>query len=173
MFILPLDNDGPPSIVVLMGVSGSGKTTIGELLASSLGWLFYEGDAFHPESNIEKMGHGLPLDDQDRKPWLDKLKELISNLTLKGEPAILACSALKRSYRDHLRNDNQAVVFVYLKGQRDLIQNRLERRQPHFMKADMVGSQFQVLEEPKRALIVDIAQKPEMIVAAIKKAFDL
>ena len=156
-----------------MGVAGAGKTTIGKLLAADLGWPFYEGDDFHPQANVEKMNRGLPLNDKDREPWLDTLQKLINRLTHGGEPAILACSALKRAYREHLRRDNQAAQFVYLKGEYHLIRKRLEERKGHFMSAGMLESQFRTLEEPERALVVDIYPEPEAVVGSIKRELAL
>ena len=162
-----------PSVIVLMGVAGSGKTTIGKLLAEDLGWPFYEGDDFHPQANVEKMNGGLPLNDEDREPWLHTLQKLINRLTHSGESAILACSALKRAYREYLQRDNQGALFVYLKGDYHLIRKRLEERKGHFMRAGMLESQFRTLEEPERALAIDIFQEPEAVVDFIKRKLTL
>ncbi|PYS80122.1 MAG: gluconate kinase, partial [Acidobacteria bacterium] len=133
-------------VIILMGVSGSGKTTIGRRLADELGWKFYDGDDFHPRANVEKMAHGVPLDDEDRAPWLESLRDLIRSCLVRGESAVLACSALKRSYRQYLLIDEN-VMLVYLKGDYELIEERLEGRSEHFMKPKMLDSQFDALEE--------------------------
>ena len=153
--------------VIVMGVSGSGKNTVGELLADRLGCPFYDGDNFHPPANIAKMSAGIPLDDDDRRGWLEALAGLIRRSLDMGECGVLACSALKHTYRDLLRVDPQRVHFVYLKGNYDLIWERMQRRQGHYMKAAMLQSQFKTLEEPVDALIVDITQTPQQIVDAV------
>ncbi len=112
-------------IVIMMGVSGSGKTTIGKPLAESLGWMFFEGDDFHPHTNVTKMAKGIPLSDNDRQPWLNAIRKLIKQLVNKDESAVIACSALKKVYRDFLEQDNEEVCFVYLKGDYELIRQRL------------------------------------------------
>ena len=151
-----------------MGVSGAGKTTLGRLLAEDLGWLFYEGDDFHPPSNVDKMSEGIPLIDEDRWPWLDSVSELIGGLICDGQNAVIACSALRQAYRDHLQRGNKEVVFIYLKGNYELIRTRLAERQDHFMGADLLGSQFQTLEEPLDALTFDVLQQPAAIISAIR-----
>jgi gluconokinase len=163
---------GDAMVVILMGVSGAGKTFIGERLAAELGWSFYEGDDYHPPSNVEKMSRGVALTDADRAPWLDALHELIGKLLARDEPAILTCSALKRVYRDRLVDDDDGGRIVYLRGSYNLIRQRLESRKGHFMKADLLASQFRALEEPEadeNVLTVEISQRPEMIVEAIKR----
>ncbi|MBE9048729.1 gluconokinase [Pleurocapsales cyanobacterium LEGE 10410] len=152
---------------VIMGVSGTGKSTIGKLLSDRTGWAFYDADDFHPPSNINKMNRGIPLTDRDRLPWLDRLKQLIAASLKNNQPGILACSALKSSYRQILRGDRSDVVFVYLRGDYDCIQARVKQRQGHFMKSDLLRSQFDTLEEPQDALIVDVSQTPEKIVDQI------
>jgi gluconokinase len=159
-------------VIVLMGVSGSGKTTVGRGLADALGWAFYDGDDFHPRSNVEKMARGEPLDDEDRAPWLERLRELIRACLARGESAVVACSALKRSYREYLLIDD-AVKLVYLKGDYELIEDRLENRRGHFMKPDMLDSQFAALEEPRRGLTVDISLPPEKIIEIVRRDFGL
>ena len=156
-----------------MGVSGSGKTTVGRELAGELGWKFYDGDDFHPRSNVEKMSRGLPLDDEDRAPWLECLRELIKSCLARGESAVLACSALKKKYRSYLLIDegDEGVKLVYLKGDRELIRERLGERSGHFMKPEMLDSQFDALEEPERALTVDISAPPDEIARTIRERF--
>jgi gluconokinase len=159
--------------VVVMGVSGSGKTTVGELLAERMGWPFYDGDNFHPPENVAKMAAGTPLDDVDRASWLAVLASLIRDGLARGESGIIACSALKASYRDSLRVDPARVQFVYLKGSFDLIWDRMQRRQNHYMKASMLQSQFATLEEPEGVLTCDITPEPQQIVATIVAALQL
>ena len=157
-------------VIVLMGVSGSGKTTVGRGLADELGWKFYDGDDFHPRANVEKMARGLPLDDDDRAPWLESLRDLIRSCLARSESAVLACSALKRSYREYLLID-ESVELVYLKGDYELIEERLEGRRGHYMKPKMLDSQFAALEEPERGLTVDISLPPEKIIETIRSRF--
>jgi gluconokinase len=158
--------------VVLMGVAGSGKTTIGRSLAAELGWKFYDADDFHPPANVEKMARGVPLDDADRLPWLETLRALVRACLERGESAVLACSALKANYRAYLLLDER-VKLAYLKGNFDLIQKRLATRRGHFMSAAMLESQFAALEEPERKFHVDISGTPEEIVRAIRLRFGL
>lgn len=153
--------------VVVMGVSGSGKNTVGELLAERLGCPFYDGDNFHPPANIAKMSAGIPLDDDDRRGWLEALADLIQRGLALDECGVLACSALKQKYRDVLQVDPQRVHFVYLKGTFDLIWARMAARRDHYMKAPMLRSQFAALEEPAHALTYDITPTPEQIADAI------
>lgn len=159
-------------VIVLMGVSGSGKTTVGRGLADELGWKFYDGDDFHPRSNVEKMARGVPLNDEDRAPWLDSLRELIESCLARGEDAVLACSALKRSYRERLLIDAR-VRLVYLKGDYELLEDRLEGRHGHFMKPEMLDSQLAALEEPRRGLTVDVSPPPEKIIETIRSRLGL
>lgn len=156
-------------IVVLMGVSGSGKTAIGQALAERLGCRFYDADDFHPALNIEKMARGLPLNDDDRVPWLLGLHDLIHSLLEKGTPAVLACSALKREYRVRLWSEGEPVFLVYLQGDFEVIQARMRGRKGHYMKAEMLQSQFDALEPPGpgEALTVDSAQSVEKIMSEI------
>ncbi len=151
-----------------MGVCGSGKTTIGEALAARLGWPFLDADAFHPPANVEKMREGRALDDDDRKPWLDRLVEVLSS-HLADRGAVLACSALKGRYRDRLREAGPAgaVQFVYLAGDFDTIAARLAARQHHYMPASLLESQFAALEVPADALQVDIRMSVDEQVASI------
>jgi len=157
-------------IIILMGVSGSGKTMVGQLLAKELGWPFYDGDDFHPEANVDKMRFGIPLNDEDRETWLMQLRDLINECLHKNRYAILACSALKQKYRDRLQQGRPEVIrFVYLKGDFALIQQRLQRRQDHFMNPKLLQSQFEALEEPEGVLTIDVAQEPAVIVDLIKR----
>lgn len=149
---------------IIMGVSGSGKTTVGKALAQTLGWDFFDADDFHPPANIAKMAKGTPLDDSDRAPWLDALHELISSSLKTDRPAVLACSALKERYRQRLLEGNNGVQIVYLKGSYELIWSRMEKRTDHYMKPQMLKSQFETLEEPQDAIIIDISSSFEQIV---------
>ena len=156
-------------VVILMGVTGSGKTVIGELLGRILGWKFYDGDDFHPRANVEKMAAGIPLMDEDRFPWLRLLADKIDGWIDKGENAILACSALKTVYRDILMADKSKVRIVHLKGSIELISQRLETRVHRYMPTSLLESQFETLEEPHNALVVDVATTPEAIVQEIRQ----
>jgi gluconokinase len=156
-------------IIILMGVSGSGKTTIGERLAQALGWPFYDGDQFHPPANIAKMQQGMPLTDEDRWPWLHTLRARIETWVQQDMSAVLACSALKQAYREYLIIDEDEVKLVYLRGDYDLINERLAQRQGHFMPPGLLASQFASLEEPERGVVVDIVHPPETIVALIRE----
>jgi gluconokinase len=160
-------------IIILMGVSGSGKTTIGLLLSNVLGWEFIDADDLHPEANIEKMTRGIALTDADRDPWLEKLGEIIKDRLGKGQSTILACSALTRSYRSRLKGDHEEVQFVHLSGDFDLIRCRMGDRNAHFMRDDLLLSQFETLEKPQGILEIDISQEPEMIVVKILHEFGL
>lgn len=155
--------------VIVMGVAGSGKTTVGRALARRLGWDFYDADGFHPAENISKMANGIPLEDADRAPWLASLHALISTVLKDKQPAILACSALKESYRQKLLEGNEDVLVVYLKGSYDLIWSRIAARQDHYMKPQMLQSQFEALEEPTDALTIDSSLSVDEIVREITK----
>ena len=155
-------------VLLMMGVAGSGKTLIGSMLAKSLNWIFADADEFHPPANIEKMSRGIALTDEDREPWLRAMRAAIEGWTKSGENAVLACSALKQRYREVLTSGTPTRT-IFLKGSPDLIQRRLLERQNHFMKSEMLTSQFADLEEPAAAMVVDISQTPEQIVAAIKR----
>jgi len=158
--------------VIVMGVAGSGKTTVGELLAQRLGWNFYDADAFHPAENIAKMANGTPLDDSDRAPWLAALQALISTSLKENRPAVLACSALKESYRQWLLEENEGVQFVYLKGSYDIIWSRISQRKDHYMKPEMLQSQFEALEEPANALTIDVSLSVAEIVEEIAERLE-
>jgi gluconokinase len=152
--------------MVLIGVAGSGKTTVGKLLAARLHWPFADADDFHPAANIEKMRSGVPLTDTDRQPWLDRLRSLVESWITSGSNGVLACSALKQAYRDRLQVSTD-VRFVYLKMEKELLRQRLQERPGHYMKAVMLESQLAALEEPAEALSVDGSRRPEEIVDEI------
>jgi gluconokinase len=152
---------------IVMGVSGCGKSSVGKSLARSLGWDFYDADDFHPAENVTKMANGIPLDDSDRAPWLASLNELISSSLKADHPGVLACSALKERYRQQLMNGNDGVQIVYLKGSYDLIWSRMEERADHYMKPQMLKSQFDALEEPTNALTINISMPLNDIVQKI------
>ena len=149
---------------IFMGVSGCGKTTIGEKTAEILGVPYYEGDSFHPKDNVEKMSQGIPLNDEDRSEWLTTLADLISHKLEEGESGVLSCSALKEKYREQLRVDPDLVHFIYLKGSYDLIRYRMEKRTGHYMPPGLLRSQFETLEEPENVCTIQIDQPPEEIV---------
>lgn len=153
--------------IVVMGVSGVGKTTIGQMLAAATGLPFFDGDDFHPQANIDKMAAGMPLTDADRQGWLKTLHQLLqAQLLLHG--CVVACSALKQQYRDVLNNGlGDAVVFVYLQGSHEEVLQRLEQRKGHFMQTSLLQSQFDALEPPLDAITVAITNKTEAIVQAI------
>lgn len=155
-------------LFVVMGVSGCGKSTVGQALAARLGCPFYDGDDFHPPENVAKMASGVPLDDDDRAPWLARLAALLAEHGERGETAVLACSALKKAYRDQLRSGEQ-VQFIYLAGSFDLIWQRMSVRADHYMQPAMLQSQFATLEPPAptEAVVVSVDQDIESIVAQI------
>lgn len=159
-------------IVIVMGVVGAGKTTVGMLLAQQMGWEFADADDFHPSTNVEKIRNGIPLTDADREPWLDLLRAKIVEWTLKGQSVVLACSALKKKYRAKL-DAAPDVRFVHLKGGRELIASRLSLRRDHFANDSILASQFADLEEPEEAVTVQIAETPQQIVNDIRKALRL
>ena len=156
-------------IIVVMGVSGSGKTTVGQTLGTQLGWPFFDADDFHPAENVAKMRAGTPLTDDDRWPWLDRLAREMGALDARGDNAVLGCSALKQTYRDRLARAGD-VRFVYLKGDRATISARLAGRVGHYMPSTLLDSQFATLEEPTNAIVVDLRLTPEEQVAAIRFA---
>jgi carbohydrate kinase (thermoresistant glucokinase family) len=160
-------------VIVLMGPMGCGKTTIGKMLAGELGWVFCDADDAHPKKNIEKMAAGIALTDEDRQPWLEKLREKILNRLEREEDAILACSALKQFYRDILGVDQKRVKTVYLKGSFDLLSERIQNRRHPYMDKTLLESQLDTLEEPKDGLWVDISAPMERIVGTIVDALKL
>jgi len=160
-------------IVIVMGVAGAGKTTIGQRLAHALGWEFRDADDLHPAQNRDKMRHGIALTDADRRPWLATVRGLIENYLECGGCAVIACSALKQSYRDLLVVDPAKVKLVYLHGSKDLIAQRLAERHGHFFGPDLLRSQFEALEEPRQAIAEDIGRDPAAIVDSIRAKLGL
>ena len=157
-------------VIIICGVAGAGKTTIGQLLAQALAWEFYDADDFHSVANIAKMESGVALTDEDRQPWLDKLRELIEQCLVARKNAVLACSALKKAYRDRLRV-SEKVKFVFLRGNRNKITEQLQQRREHFMNPALLDSQFEDLEEPQpseRALSLELGRSPRDLVELIK-----
>lgn len=157
-----------PQHIVVMGVSGAGKTTTGEALAARLGWPFVEGDAFHPQSNVDKMAHGTPLTDADRAPWLQALADQIARAEARGESSVLGCSSLKRAYRDILRTGAPRVRFLHVHGTRALLEDRLNHRAGHFFPPSLLDSQLATLEplaEDEDGVVIDMALSPEDQVA--------
>ncbi len=156
-------------LYIVMGVSGCGKSTVGQALADRLGCDFYDGDDFHPAENVAKMASGTPLTDVDRAPWLARLHELMQTHAKAGTSAVIACSALKKSYRDQLRGDLPNVTFVHLAGDFELIWGRMQARANHYMKADMLQSQFDALEPPtaEEALILPITASVDELIDQI------
>lgn len=162
-----------PTVILIMGVSGSGKSTTGSALAADLGWAFADADDLHPAANLAKMSAGAPLTDADRAPWLDTIRERISNALAADAPSIVACSALKQSYRDHLFVNRQRIRLVYLRGSRELLAARLASRAGHFMPAALLDSQLATLEEPADALVVDPSAPPAALVTTIRAGLSL
>lgn len=168
-------------IILVMGVSGSGKTTIGKLLADSLDWEFSDADAFHSPENVDKMRRGIPLSEADRMPWLQDLQTAIKHWLQENKNVVLACSALKDSYRQFLVLDSdgfaiakgERIKLVYLKGSYELIQMRLQERQNHYMSEKLLNSQFDTLEEPLNTISMDVAQPPQLIVQNIRTALGI
>jgi gluconokinase len=161
-------------VVLVMGVSGCGKTTVGRLLADRLGWPFLDADDLHPPANVAKMAAGIPLTDADREPWLATVAEWIAERRSHGEPGVVACSALKRIYRDGLRGADEGIRLVYLKGERELLEQRLAHRHGHFFPQRLLAAQLADLEEPtddEKPIIVPIGLTPadiaDIIVAAL------
>ena len=159
-------------VIVVMGVSGAGKSTVGSLLASDLGWDFADADDFHSAESVEKMRNGTPLTDADRGPWLEKLRARVVEWMEAGKSGVMACSALREIYRDQLRVNSQ-VRFVYLKGERDLLSERLLQRPRHYMKQPLLESQLSTLEEPLDAITVSANSTPDEIVREIREKLAL
>jgi gluconokinase len=157
-------------VIIVMGVTGAGKSTIGRMLAASLGWEFHDGDDLHSEESKRKMHRGEPLTDLDRAPWIIAVRQVVQAMLSSGANGVVACSALKQSYRDQIVGDAASVKLVYLKGPRRLIGERLAGRIGHFMNPELLQSQFDTLEEPGQhdAIVVDVAAAPEAIVDAIR-----
>lgn len=165
-----------PLVLVFMGVSGCGKSTVAALLSGRLGWAFEEGDALHPEANVEKMAAGHPLTDDDRWPWLEKVATWIDEQLDAGKSGLITCSALKRSYRDLINRRGSGVQFVYLAGSKELIAARLATRQGHFMPPGLLDSQFADLEEPapdEPGIRLDVGPAPAVLADEVVKAFSL
>jgi gluconokinase len=159
-------------VVIIMGTTGAGKTTIGTMLAAQLNWEFADADTFHPPANIEKMSRGVPLTDEDRIPWLKAMRKAILEWIAAGENVVLACSALKRAYRDELCPSPE-VRIIYLKGDYTLFAERIRQRRGHFAGEGILAGQFADLEEPTDAITIDAAKSPEQIVAEIRKRLSL
>lgn len=162
-----------PTVVFLMGVAGSGKTTVGLKLAETLGWSFRDADDFHPPENVAKMSSGVPLDDHDRAPWLAAIRAHIEAALTRGESAVVTCSALKGKYRAAAIPPGSRVKLVHLAGDFATILQRMNARQGHFMKPEMLRSQFETLEPPGDALTLDVAKTPDEIVAEIRQRLSL
>jgi gluconokinase len=160
-------------IVVLMGVAGSGKTTVGKVLANQLGWKFVDADDYHPAAYKQKMRRGIPLTDEDRKPWLQTLARLIDSARDRAENIVLACSALKHAYQVYLRHGLDVVHYVWLSGSEELIQKRLAARTGHFMNPGLLNSQFETLEPPEDAIRVDVSGTPEEVANEIRRRLGL
>jgi len=156
-----------PRFIICMGVSGSGKSSVGKAISNSLGWDFYDADDFHSPENIAKMTKGEPLDDLDRASWLTSLHDLISSCLQSNRPGVLACSALKKSYRNRLTSGNDGVQLIYLRGDYELIMSRLAERSDHYMKPELLKSQFEILEEPQDALVVDVSRTVDEILRVV------
>ena len=156
-------------IVLVMGVSGSGKTTIGEALARELGWTYLDADDYHPQANVAKMAAGVPLQDSDRWPWLEKINQELLKIQKRGESAIVGCSALKEAYRERLARGLRDFEIVYLRGDFALIQSRMAARKHRFMPATLLQSQFDTLEAPARAIEVDVSVPVESSLSKIKR----
>lgn len=159
-------------IVILMGVTGTGKTTVGKVLAELTGWPFHDADDFHSPANVKKMRSGVPLTDADRWPWLDRLNALLRVAQAKGGSAILGCSALKQRYRDRLQQGLEDVRWVYLKGDIELIRSRLQARKGHYMNPALLQSQFDALEPPRDALEIEIDAEPAVLAARVVQGLD-
>lgn len=161
---------GRPLVLIVMGVSGCGKSTAADAVADRLGWQRLEGDDLHPQSNIDKMSKGIPLTDDDRKPWLDRIATHIRALTQKNKTCVITCSSLKKSYRTILSGESQEVCFLYLKGTKEQIAPRLGARKGHFMPTTLLDSQFAVLEEPgqdENMMELDVEASPDDLAKAV------
>lgn len=169
--VFPILNDGtlssPARILLIMGVAGSGKTTVGKRIAATLNWPYFEADDFHSAANKEKMGKGIPLDDYDRAPWLAAIRAKMDECRASGKSAVFTCSALKEKYRVALLGETTDATLVFLSGDFETVMARVGGRKGHYMKSDMVRSQFEALEPPKDALTLDIKLTPEEIVQTI------
>ena len=160
-------------VVIVIGVAGAGKTTVGRIVAERLGWEFYDADDFHPEVNKQKMHRGIALTDDDRWPWLSAIRTLVERCLAENRPAVVACSALKQSYRDAIVGNAARVKLVYLKGSYELMAQRLARRKGHFFDPHLLRSQFDTLEEPSDALTVDASMTPDRAAQAICAGLDI
>ena len=160
-------------LILIMGVAGSGKSTIGRQLANEMGWPYHEADDFHSDANKAKMAQGIPLDDHDRAPWLDSIRTAMESSIAAGQSAVFTCSALKEKYRQILCDGLPQTRLVYLSGSRDLLLARLQGRSGHYMKPEMLASQLAALEPPAGALTLDIGEPPEKLVAQIRREFGL
>ena len=154
-------------IVIVMGVSGAGKSTVGRLLAEQLGWAFHDGDDLHPEQNVRKMSSGQPLSDEDRWPWLRQIGSVMRECERLGQSSVVACSALRADYRTYLQKQSRNTEIVFLKGSRKTILARMKARSDHFMPTKLLDSQFDALEEPSDAFVVDIRAEPSVIADAV------
>jgi gluconokinase len=155
-------------VVIVMGVSGSGKTTVGRALAAALGWRFVDADDLHPVANVAKMAGGVPLTDEDRWPWLERLHEALKAALAAGEDLVVACSALKKAYRRYLEVDMARTRWVYLHAPREVLAERLRTRPRHFMPPSLLGSQLDTLEPPEGALPVDVTPPVDVVVSHIR-----
>ncbi|MEN9402697.1 MAG: Thermoresistant gluconokinase [Verrucomicrobiota bacterium] len=160
-------------LILIMGVAGSGKSTIGRQLANEMGWPYHEADDFHSDANKAKMAQGIPLDDHDRAPWLASIRTAMESSIAAGQSAVFTCSALKEKYRQILCDGLPQTRLVYLSGSRDLLLARLQGRSGHYMKPEMLASQLAALEPPAGALTLDIGEPPEKLVAQIRREFGL
>lgn len=172
-YVAPAYLMAPPNIVVVMGISGSGKSTVGRQLAERLGWPFHDGDDFHPAQNVSKMSKGIPLDDDDRRPWLQTLHDALADILRQGAHAVLAASLLKQAYREVVLGDLPGVRLVYLRADPRVIDERLQKRQGHFFQASLLTTQLEILEEPTDALALSVEAPSAALVAQVIEAFGL